>query len=104
MNLQMDDDPDMATKYMNTQDDLPLLMSSDLMWSSNDRNDKTIPDNNSSLAQLLSSSVNKHSLKVNDHGGGLIQESLIDDIYNDKSNKKRLIIFYIVCLFSMIFL
>lgn len=90
INLQMEEDPEMTGKApyisMNNADDLPLLMSSDLMWSDNDRNDKTIPDSNSSLAQLLSSSVNKHSLKVNSDGG-LLQEATMDDIYNEKSNK-----------------
>ncbi|CAH0550232.1 unnamed protein product [Brassicogethes aeneus] len=85
MNLQVEDD-ELALKApyipMNLAEDLPLLMSDDLMWNSNDR-DKSIPVTNSSLAQLLSSSVNKHSLTPKD--GGLTS---IDEILNEKNSSR----------------
>lgn len=92
INLQMDDDPDLAMKApyipMNLADDLPLLMANnDLMWSSHNDKNKSIPDSNSSLAQLLSSSVSKHSLKSNDHGGGIAeQDSHMEELYNNKNS------------------
>lgn len=87
MNLQMEDDPELLLKApfipMNVTDDLPVLMSSDLMWSSNEKKHHQLPENNSSLAQLLSTSMNK---KMNDHGGGLLQkQTTLDDMYNEKS-------------------
>ncbi|KAJ8971300.1 hypothetical protein NQ314_000777 [Rhamnusium bicolor] len=92
MNLQMEDDPELVMKApyipMNLTDDLPLLMANDLMWSNNEKNKNQLPDSNSSLAQLLSSSLNKHNLKANDHGGGLVQEQSIEEIYNTKNTYK----------------
>nr|CAH7714477.1 unnamed protein product [Callosobruchus chinensis] len=96
MNLQMDDETgDMTLRApyipMDIADDLPLLMSNDLMWSSNEK--KQLPDNNSSLAQLLSSSMNKHGLKANDHGGGggglVIPEEDLDRMFGDKNDKSK---------------
>lgn len=92
MNLQMEDDPDLLLKApyipMNVTDDLPLLMSNDLMWSSNEKKHQQLPENNSSLAQLLSTSMNKHNLKSNDHGGGLLQEqNTLDYMYNNEKSK-----------------
>lgn len=90
MNLHTEDESDLVTKApyitMNMGDDLPLLMSDDLMWNSNEKS-RASPDSSSSLAQLLCSSINKHS-RSNDHGGGLISpERLmdVDDYYNKKS-------------------
>lgn len=92
MNLQMEDDPELIMKApyipMNNAEDLPLLMSNDLMWSSNDKSKNLLPDSNSSLAQLLSTSLSKHALKANDHGGGLIQEQSVENIYNEKNKRK----------------
>ncbi|KAG5869153.1 hypothetical protein JTB14_024877, partial [Gonioctena quinquepunctata] len=86
MNIQMEDDAELVLKApfipMSISDDLPLLMSNDLMWSSNEK--KQMPDSNSSLAQLLS---NKRNFKATDHGGGLLQEQDSDDIYNKNCSK-----------------
>ncbi|CAH1164562.1 unnamed protein product [Phaedon cochleariae] len=87
MNLQMEDDPELVLKApyipMNITDDLPLLVSNDLMWSNGD--DKKTE--NSSLAQLLSN--NKHNLKLNDHGGGLLERhGMHENIYCNKSSRK----------------
>lgn len=104
MNLHMDDEPDLAMKapFIPMTDDLPLLMSNDLMWSNNEKHKNQLPDNNSSLAQLLSTSLNKHNLKANDHGGGVIREQNMEEIYNEKSTrkKKRILSFTNVILFS----
>lgn len=89
MNLQMDDDCcELTTKNfnsMNTTDDLSILIPNDLMWNTSNDRCKTLSNGsgNSSLAQLL---LNKHTLKSNDHGGGLIETSLDDYNCNDKSN------------------
>lgn len=92
MNLQMEDDPDLLLKApyipMNVTDDLPLLMSNDLMWSSNEKKHQQLTENSSSLAQLLSTSLNKHNLKSNDHGGGLLQEhATLEYMYNNEKSK-----------------
>ncbi|XP_076268178.1 HIF-1 transcription factor component sima isoform X3 [Rhynchophorus ferrugineus] len=93
MNLQMDDDPDLAMKApfipMNFSDDLPLLISNDLLWNNNEQilNQNRIPENNSTLAQMLSSSVNKHTLKSSDRGGGTLEDNNID-IYNEKNTNR----------------
>ncbi|XP_030765742.1 hypoxia-inducible factor 1-alpha isoform X3 [Sitophilus oryzae] len=93
MNLQMDDDNDLVMKApyipMNFSDDLPLLMSNDLMWNNNEKNlsPNRIPENNSTLAQMLSSSVNKHSLKSSDRGGGTMEDSNIE-MYNEKNTNR----------------
>lgn len=84
----MDDDPDLVMKApfipMNTNDDLPLLMPDDIMWSTNDKNRNSV-NSNSSLAQLLCSSVNKQ-IKNTDHGGGLLHtDHILDDLYGEKS-------------------
>ncbi|XP_049826586.1 protein similar isoform X2 [Aethina tumida] len=88
MNLQMEDD-DLAMKApyipMNMADDLPLLMSDDLMWNTNDK-EKVIRDSSSSLAQLLSSSVNKQSITTKDHGGGMLNDSNIGELHNEKNS------------------
>lgn len=91
MNLHMDDEPDLAMKapFIPMTDDLPLLMSNDLMWSNNEKHKNQLPDNNSSLAQLLSTSLNKHNLKANDHGGGVIREQNMEEIYNEKNTYKN---------------
>lgn len=86
----MDDDPDLVMKApfipMNFSDDLPLLISNDLLWNNNEQilSQNRIPENNSTLAQMLSSSVNKHTLKSSDRGGGTIEDNNID-MYNEKS-------------------
>lgn len=87
MSLQMEDDPDIIMKApyisMNTCEDLPLLMSPDIMWNTNDKKSNG-GNNSSSLAQLLCSSVKQ--IKNTDHGGGLLQtDQMMDDIYNEKS-------------------
>lgn len=96
MNLQMEDDPDLLLKApyipMNGTDDLPLLMSNDLMWSSSEKKNNglhQLSESNSSLAQLLSTSMNKHGLKANDHGGGglHLQEQALDFMYNNEKSK-----------------
>ncbi|KAL1513012.1 hypothetical protein ABEB36_002499 [Hypothenemus hampei] len=95
MNLQMEDDPDMIMKTpympMNFSDDLPLLMSNDLMWNTNEKskNGTRLTDNSSTLAQMLGSSVNKRCLKGTDRGGGGTVEETNTDIYNDKSSPTR---------------
>ncbi|XP_060536115.1 hypoxia-inducible factor 1-alpha [Cylas formicarius] len=85
INLQMDDDQDLMGKspYIPLGDDLPLLFSSDIMWNDNEKNGGEIPESNSNLAQLLSSSVNKHSLRANDHGGGIIDKTNNLEIFNN---------------------
>lgn len=90
----MDDETDLTMKapFIPMNDDLPLLMSNDLMWSNNEKHKNHLPDNNSSLAQLLSTSLNKHSLKANDHGGGMIREQNVEEIYNEKSTRKKKVI------------
>lgn len=95
MTLHMDDDPDLTLKApfipMNTCDDLPILMSQDSMWNTNDRH-RSSSGNNSSLAQLLCSSVNKQTKGI-DEGGGII----LDDIYLEKGvyeNETRLYIIF----------
>ena len=92
MNLHTEEDSDLVSKApyinMNMADDLPLLMSDDLMWNSNEKS-RSSPDSSSSLAQLLCSSINKHS-RSNDHGGGLISPDHmmeIDSYYNKKSTE-----------------
>lgn len=95
MSLQIDeDDPDLVMKApyipMNIGDDLPLLMSDDIVWSasSDKTNSNKSPDINSSLAQLLCANGTKESpCKMNDHGGGMIpgSNSLLSDLYDDKS-------------------
>lgn len=87
MSLQMDEDSDLAMKApyipMNNCEDLPLLMSPDLMWNTSDRNKTN--SRNSSLAQLLCSSVNKQ-MKESDHGGGLLPtDQILNDMYTEKS-------------------
>jgi hypoxia-inducible factor 1 alpha len=91
MNLHTEEETDLVAKApyitMNMGDDLPLLMSDDLMWNSNEKS-RSSPDSSSSLAQLLCSSINKHS-RSNDHGGGLIQSDQMidmDDYYNKKNS------------------
>ncbi|KAJ3648941.1 hypothetical protein Zmor_020708 [Zophobas morio] len=91
MNLHTEEDSDLVSKApyinMNMADDLPLLMSDDLMWNSNEKS-RSSPDSSSSLAQLLCSSINKHS-RSNDHGGGLISPDHmmeIDSYYNKKNS------------------
>ncbi|XP_066262735.1 hypoxia-inducible factor 1-alpha isoform X2 [Euwallacea similis] len=71
MNLQMDDDPDLNMKApyipMNFSDDLPLLMSNDLMWNNTEKSKShstRLPEHNSTLAQMLGSSVSKRTLKA----------------------------------------
>ncbi|KAB0805067.1 hypothetical protein PPYR_02037 [Photinus pyralis] len=97
MTLQMDEeDPELIMKApyipMNIGDDLPLLMSDDLIWNpnSNEKNNSHSkgPDINSSLAQLLCSNVNK-SRKVNDHGGGLIEDNALHDMQNKDTSWKQ---------------
>lgn len=89
MNLHSEDDTDLVIKppyvSMNMVDDLPLLMSDDLMWNNTDKT-KTTQDNSSSLAQLLCSSINKHN-RANDHGGGILQSSQVLDNYFNKKSK-----------------
>lgn len=92
MSLQMEEeDPELVMKApyipMNIGDDLPLLMSDDLVWSgsSDKTNSNKSPDINSSLAQLLCSNVNKEPCKPSDHGGGLIQNNILSDLFDDKS-------------------
>ncbi|XP_025831402.1 hypoxia-inducible factor 1-alpha-like [Agrilus planipennis] len=81
MSLQLeDDDPDLLMKApyipMDMGDDLPLLIPDDLVWNSSAEKkctkemEKAAPDVNSSLAQLLCSSTNKHGPKSIDKGGG----------------------------------
>lgn len=93
MSLQMDDDPELGITApyvaMNACDDLPLVMSHDIMWNTNDK--KSTIENGSSLAQLLRSSVNSQ-LKESDHGGGgdgggltPAEQGLLDEFYGDKS-------------------
>lgn len=100
----MEDEPDLTMKapFIPMNDDLPLLMSNDLMWSNNEKHKNQLPDNNSSLAQLLSTSLSKHNLKANDHGGGMIREHNVEEIYNEKSTgkKKAILSFTNVTLFS----
>lgn len=90
MNLHMDDESELAVKapFISMNDDLPLLMSNDLMWSNNEKNKNQLPDSNSSLAQLLSTSLHKHNLKANDHGGGVIRDQNMEEIYNEKNTFK----------------
>ncbi|KAF5271116.1 hypothetical protein FQA39_LY08254 [Lamprigera yunnana] len=95
MTLQMEEeDPELIMKApyipMNIGDDLPLLMSDDLIWNpnSNDKNNCNSkgPDVNSSLAQLLCSTVNK-PCKVNDHGGGLVvDDNVINNLHAGKDH------------------
>lgn len=108
MNLQMEDDPDLVMKApyipMNFSDDLPLLMSNDLMWNNNEKNKNhtRVPENSSTLAQMLGSSVNKRSLKGTDRGGGTVEETNVD-IFNDKckgSTKYVIHFVYVVFFFS----
>lgn len=75
-----EEDPELSLKApyipMTGGDDFPLLTSNDLMWNAIPnqkaiKNAKT-PDLNSSLAHLLCSTVNKTTVRMNDHGGGLI--------------------------------
>ncbi|RZC32292.1 hypoxia-inducible factor 1-alpha, partial [Asbolus verrucosus] len=88
MNLHTEEESELVSKApyitMNMGEDLPLLMSNDLMWNSNEKS-KSSPDSSSSLAQLLCSSLNKHS-RSNDHGGGLIPSDQMMDNYNNKKN------------------
>lgn len=96
MKLQMDDDPELNIKapYIPC-DDLPLLMSQDIMWNNNGNNErnKTTMSNNSSLAQLLCSSVNK---STSDEGGGILTANqIIDDLYLEKS--KGLFVYFVFC-------
>ncbi|ERL92447.1 hypothetical protein D910_09761 [Dendroctonus ponderosae] len=89
MNLQMDDDPDLVMKApyipMNFSDDLPLLMSTDLMWNNNDKNkSNSRVDSGSTLAQMLGSSANKRPQKGTDRGGGTVEETNAD-VINEKS-------------------
>lgn len=81
----MDDDPELTMKQpyipMNACDDLPLLISQDIMWNNNaNERNKSNVTNNSSLAQLLCSTVNKQI--KSDEGGGLLR---VDDLYMEKS-------------------
>ncbi|KAF5274064.1 hypothetical protein FQR65_LT04462 [Abscondita terminalis] len=92
MTLQMDEeDPELIMKApyipMNIGDDLPLLMSDDLIWNPNstDKNNSKGPDINSSLAQLLCSNVSK-PCKGNDHGGGLIENTVLNDLNQNKDS------------------
>lgn len=88
MNLQIDEEAELTkAPYipMNMGDDLPLLLADDLMWNSNERA-KGSPDSSSSLAQLLCSSLNKHS-RSNEHGGGILHsDQIMDSFYNNKRN------------------
>lgn len=82
---------------MNIGDDLPLLMSDDIVWSasSDKTNSNRAPDINSSLAQLLCANGTKESpCKMNDHGGGMIpgSDSLLSDLYDDKSKLENFLI------------
>lgn len=92
MNLQMDEDSDLVMKApyipMNFSDDLPLLMSTDLMWNNNDKNKSNtrISDNSSTLAQMLGSSANKRPQKGTDRGGGTVEETNAE-VFNEKSKK-----------------
>uniref|UniRef100_A0AAR5PAB4 Hypoxia-inducible factor 1-alpha n=1 Tax=Dendroctonus ponderosae TaxID=77166 RepID=A0AAR5PAB4_DENPD len=91
MNLQMDDDPDLVMKApyipMNFSDDLPLLMSTDLMWNNNDKNkSNSRVDSGSTLAQMLGSSANKRPQKGTDRGGGTVEETNADVINEKTSN------------------
>lgn len=81
--LNIDDDSDLAMKApyipMNMGDDLPLLLTDDLMWGPNDRD---IKPENSHLAQLLCTSIN-NCLKASedDSGGGMCKL----DIFRERS-------------------
>lgn len=91
MNLQMDDDTDLIMKApyipMNFSEDLTLFMSNDLMWNNNEKNksQSRIPESNSTLAQMLGSSVNKRTLKGTDRGGGTVEETNPEVYTNEKS-------------------
>ncbi|KAJ8924025.1 hypothetical protein NQ315_006802 [Exocentrus adspersus] len=90
MNLQLEDESELSFKapFVPMNDEYPLLMTNDVMWNNNEKHKNQSPDNMSSLAQLLSTSLSKHNLKANDHGGGLVQEN-IDEIYNTKNTFKN---------------
>ncbi|XP_056638030.1 hypoxia-inducible factor 1-alpha-like isoform X1 [Diorhabda sublineata] len=95
MNLQMEEDVELLKPpyiSMNITDDLPLLVSNDLMWSTSDKkihNHHHSDNNNSSLAQLLSNSLSKHQLTQKDHGGGgMMYKNDIDDTYTVKCIRK----------------
>lgn len=93
----MDDVDLLKSPYtsMNISDDIPLLVSNDLMWSTNDKKShQIINNNNSSLAQLLSSSLNKQ-MKSNDHGGGLLRKHELEDMHNMKSKSFLLVTIYL---------
>ncbi|XP_017778701.1 PREDICTED: hypoxia-inducible factor 1-alpha-like isoform X2 [Nicrophorus vespilloides] len=77
----MEEDMDMKAPYipMTMGEDLPLVLTNDLMWSSNverPARNTDPPKTTSSLAQLLSSGVNnKRPIRSNDHGGTIIQNN-----------------------------
>lgn len=87
----MDDDTDLIMKApyipMNFSEDLTLFMSNDLMWNNNEKNksQSRIPESNSTLAQMLGSSVNKRTLKGTDRGGGTVEETNPEVYTNEKS-------------------
>ncbi|CAG9826478.1 unnamed protein product [Diabrotica balteata] len=90
MNLHMDEDIELLKPPyipMNITDDLPMLVSNDLMWSTSDKKTQH-SESNSSLAQLLSNSLNKRQLKQSDHGGGILCKQEVDDVYNIKNIRK----------------
>lgn len=97
MNIQIEEDPDLVMKApyipMNMGDDLPLLISEDLMWSNSEKSNnscnKSGTETSSSLAQLLSSSVKKSSITGPDHGGGISKTKSLDDFHNEKSKFYR---------------
>lgn len=88
----MEDDPDLNMKQpfmpMNACDDLPVLISHDIMWNNNanERTKSSNVTNNSSLAQLLCSSVNKQ-MKSDEGGGVLRSNQIMDDLYIEKSKE-----------------
>ncbi|XP_074037050.1 hypoxia-inducible factor 1-alpha isoform X3 [Leptinotarsa decemlineata] len=93
-NIHMEDDPDSNNDILlkvkspspiPMSEQFPLMFTTDLMWSTVEEEVEK-PESNSSLAQLLSS---KHNLKMNDHGGGILQENDMDDIYNAKFTRKN---------------
>lgn len=97
MNLQMDDETDLVMKApyipMNFSDDLPLLMTNDIMWNNNEKNHKTTQsrrseNNSSTLAQMLGGSVNKRTIKTSDRGGGTLEENENVKIYNEKNSSR----------------
>lgn len=66
MNLQMDDDADLNIKapYIPC-DDLPLLMSQDIMWNNNGNNErKNNVSNNYNLSQLQQPGIISFQIEI----------------------------------------